>query len=87
MKKKYIRPESKLFVINLAENIANASGPFVGKDEVGVQFSHDAAGSCYTHYVNFDNAKVILGHETGQYVDEMQSYIPSVGFQIFGCLA
>ena len=52
MKKKYIRPESRLYAINLAEKIASSgidsSGDLVGGNSV-IRFTHDV-DNCRGYY-------------------------------------
>ena len=62
MKKEYIRPESKLFAINLAENIADASagGDVSGTTgalgiDIGYTLHPDGTGYFHTEHYSFDS--------------------------------
>ena len=71
--KKYIRPESQLFVINLTEHIADASGP----DHVPGGFI--IYGSGFNRYYSDDPTALVSVDEDGtatEYMMDFYSLIP-----------
>lgn len=84
MKKKYIRPESRLLLINLAENIATSSGAggsgdgntseFI-QDGIVIHFSQVSDG-CRGVYVNDSTAvvRVPMGSPFLFYLDDYYEY-------------
>lgn len=92
MKKKYVRPESRLYVINLAENIASSgddvSGDLVNGNMV-IKFT-SAVDGCRQHYTGDSTAIVTVN--TNHFVDyenELRSIITNGGniWTYFNCLS
>lgn len=71
MKKNYIRPESKLFAINFAENIALQSG----SDDAGNIHWGGIFGHPGSYYSNTPGAEVVRAPNEMSYKDEFQDYI------------
>ena len=75
MKKQYIQPESRLFVINLEENIASSGS--IGNDEVSgnsiIKFTHGGNG-CRDYYTGYQDAPNTKGPNAsfGEYYEELE---------------
>lgn len=73
MKKEYIVPESKLFAINMKENIAISGGAEVSGAAV-IKFTYKIDG-CKKYYSGFTWAEVhTAGVTFGDYYKELDSY-------------
>ena len=95
MKKKYIRPESRLYAINLSENIA--SSETTGGDSVGggslvngnmvIKFSSSADG-CRNYYTGTTMAPVTVTGTFNDYYNELNGYVMEQQnyFLYFNCL-
>ena len=75
MKKKYIRPESRLYAINLAENIASSevegSGDIVGGNMI-IKFSSLVDG-CRGYYTGDTTSPVTVVGGFNEYYTELSS--------------
>lgn len=69
MKKKYIRPESRLYAINLSENIASSGGTYgdVVNGSAVIKFTH-GGDNCRAFYSGYTNAVNTLGN-SASFVD------------------
>ena len=89
MKKPYIRPESRLFAINLAENIAAGSGGYVMDNGPGIN-----QGPGYQYYSNYLDAKVTVPENSSDfayylefimvYVNDPQNRWPNIQENCWG---
>ena len=90
MKKKYIRPESRLYAINLSENIASSdvegSGDLVNGNMV-IKFTSDGNG-CRGYYSGITTAPVTVTGTFNDYYKELNSIVESTFnyFLYFNCL-
>ena len=90
MKKKYIRPESRLFTINLSENIAG-SGVTDGEDIVSgntvIKFTHTGDG-CRGYYSGITTAPVTVSGTFYDYYAELDKIVSETQnyFLYFNCL-
>ncbi len=79
MKKEYVVPESKLFAINIKENIAGSDQIFSGEDSlaanVQITFTQQTA-TCRGLYSGFEDAPVVKasGDSFKPYYDELLEY-------------
>lgn len=87
MKKTYVAPESKLFVLKLDENIADSVSQ--GEDEISglfiISFTQND-NPCRGLYTNTPGAICSLGFEAtfAEYYAQLQSYGMS---ELWGCLS
>lgn len=79
MKKKYVRPESRLYAINLSENIAGSgasdAGDLVSGNSV-IKFTH-AGDGCRGYYTGDMTAPVTAHGSFANYARELESIIQS----------
>ncbi|MGM9681687.1 MAG: hypothetical protein ACI3XR_09305 [Eubacteriales bacterium] len=83
MKKDYIVPESKLYSINLKENIAYSGDDIINANAV-ISFTHDT-GTCRGYYSGQTDAPVHTpaGSSFQAYYDELRSYGAGAYFNCF----
>lgn len=74
MKKEYIVPESKLFAINMSENIAISGGSSEISGSAVIKFTHTIDG-CKQYYTGDTTAPVkVTSGMFGDYVLELRGY-------------
>lgn len=81
MKKKYVRPESRLFVINFTESIASSSSisTSVLNGNAIIKFTHSGLGDCRKYYTGDMTAIVYAsGNNFMDYYNELDAYGPYV---------
>lgn len=78
MKKKYIAPDSRLFAINISENIAGSDT--IGGDSISssiqIKFTHSVS-PCRDYYTGDTTAKVTVdyGSDPMVYYNELYDYV------------
>lgn len=90
MKKKYIVPESRLFVLNIKENIAGSDAIFDGQDQIEsnvvIRFTVDT-DPCRVNYTDCETAPVrVAGTAFKDYYGDLMDYgatNPSVYYNCF----
>ncbi len=83
MKKKYIAPQSKLFAINLNENIAVSGGISEVSGSATIMFTQNIDG-CRGIYTSVPSAEVhVISGTFFDYYQEIQSYGAEVYFKCF----
>ncbi|MBQ3045693.1 MAG: hypothetical protein IJO03_08310 [Clostridia bacterium] len=78
MKKKYIAPESRLFVLNIRENIAGSDSIFDGQDQIEsnvvIRFTVDT-DPCRMNYTDCETAPVrVTGTAFKDYYGDLMEY-------------
>lgn len=90
MKKKYIQPESRLYAMNLTENIASSGvggeGELVSGNSV-IKFSHNVDG-CRGYYTDDESAPVTVTGTFYDYYNELDKIVSEKHnyFVYFNCL-
>lgn len=83
MKKKYVVPESKVFAINLSENIAASGGISQVEGAAVITFTHQIDG-CRGYYSGLTTAPVtITTNNFYDYYDELRKYGQEAYFNCF----
>lgn len=78
MKKKYVKPDSELFAINISENLAGSDS--IGGDSISssiqIKFTHSVS-PCREYYTGDTTAKVNVeyGSDALKYYDELYGYV------------
>lgn len=79
MKKKYVRPESRLYAINLSENIASSgtsdTGDLVSGNSI-IKFTH-TGDNCRGYYTGDMTAQVTVTGTFADYARELESIVQS----------
>ncbi len=78
MKKKYIVPESRLYVLNIQENIAGSDALYDGQDQIEsnvvIKFTVDT-DPCRVYYTDSDLAPVrVTGNLFKDYYGDLMNY-------------